>query len=277
VKEDRSSDTALGASVIRTVHQLLDDRPLILDDPVSPKLLAMETIEAIRANPDRHRKLQARGLRSHIVLRSRYAEDRLQEAVQHGVLQFINVGAGFDTFAFRQPMWARELQIIEVDHPASQQAKLAYFANRGLLAPANTRFVPLDLEKGNLLTCLVHNGVDLNKSTFFACLGVLAYLTPAAVRKVLEDTACLSEGSSIVLAFAPKDSNGKESEAAERAAQYGEPWLMYFTTEEMEGLLKTSGFSSVEFLSPETAAGLYYKGRSDLPAPRKTRICMARA
>jgi methyltransferase (TIGR00027 family) len=192
------------------------------------------------------------------------------------VLQFINVGAGFDTFAFRQPMWARDLQIIEVDHPASQQAKLAYFANRGLSAPANTRFVPLDLEKDNLLTILGQNGVCLNKTAFFACLGVLAYLTPAAARKVMEGTARLPEGSSIVFAFAPKDSKRKESKAAERAAQHGEPWLTYFTSNEMEGLLRASGFSSVTFLSPETAAALYYRGRSDLPAPRTTRMCVAR-
>jgi methyltransferase (TIGR00027 family) len=275
VKEDRPSDTALGASVIRTIHQLLDDRPPILDDPVSPKLLPAETVEAIRANPDRHRTLHARALRSHIVLRSRYAEDRLQEAVRQGVTQFINVGAGFDTFAFRQPTWAAELQIIEVDHPASQQTKLAHFASRGLSAPANTRFVPLDLEKDNLHAGLPQNGVDLDRPTHFACLGVLAYLTPTAVRKVFEDATRSPGGSSMVLAFAPRDSNGRQSEAAKRAAQHGEPWLSYFTTEEMEDLLKASGFALVEFLSPETAARIYYQGRSDLPSPRKTRMCMA--
>ncbi len=99
-------------------------------------------------------------------------------------------------------------------------------------------------------------------------------MTEAAVRMVLESAAHCPAGSSIVLAFASRDT-GRASEAAERAALHGEPWLTYFTTAEVERLLLQSGFSSVEFLLPETAARLYYAGRSDLPAPRKTRLCMA--
>ena len=35
----------------------------------------------------------------------------------------IVLGAGLDTFAYRQPRWAKHLAIIEVDHPASQAFK----------------------------------------------------------------------------------------------------------------------------------------------------------
>jgi methyltransferase (TIGR00027 family) len=279
VKDSRGSYTALGASVIRTVHQLIDSPPLILEDPISPLLLSKEAIERIKRNPARHQISQARGLRSHVVLRSRYAEDQLQQAVLSGVSQYINLGAGFDTFSLRQPAWTKGLRIIEVDHPASQRAKLKYFQNRGFSFPENTAFIPIDLEKADLIEELARGGVDLDRPVFVSCLGVLAYLSLQAVQKVFEGVARISAGSSFALAFAPKGLQGtvrRESGAAERAAEHGEPWLTYFTAEEVEALLKGCGFLEVEFLAAGKAAERYYKGRADLPAPRKTRLCMAK-
>jgi methyltransferase (TIGR00027 family) len=57
--------------------------------------------------------------RSVFVVRSRFVEDQLAEAVTAGVRQYVILGAGLDTFAYRQPAWARQIRIIEVDHPAS--------------------------------------------------------------------------------------------------------------------------------------------------------------
>ena len=278
MKNNRPSNTALGVSVVRTVHQLIDSRPLILDDPISPLLLSRETIEGIQENPTHHQTLEARGLRSHVVLRSRYAEDQMQQAIPSGIAQFVNVGAGFDTFCLRQPQWAENLRIIEVDHPATQAAKREYFSARGLSFPENTDFVPLDLEKGDLFEELAKGRIVLNAPTFFSCLGVLAYLSLAAIEKVLRSVAGMAAGSRLVLAFAPKSSDVTtegQSTAAERAAEQGEPWLTYFTMQEIEGMLRESGFSAVYFLTPGEAAERYYRGRTDLPAPRRTRLCLA--
>ena len=275
MEADRPSDTALGASIIRTVHQLIDDLPLILEDPISPKLLAEETLDGIRAWPARYRTPEAKGLRSHVVLRSRYAEDRLHRAVQSGVSQFVNLGAGFDTFAYRQPPWSGALEIVEVDHPASQEAKLGFFSDRGLLPPGNVRFVPLDMEGGNLIEALASANVDLRRPAFFACLGVLAYLTMDTVRGVFEGIAAFPKGTCLVLAFAPKDEKAAPSDGSRRAAIHGEPWLTYFTRDGIESLLKGSGFSRVDFLTQENASEQYYKGRTDLPPPRLARLCTA--
>src|SRR5271169_1673990 len=71
-----------------------------LDDPISPKLIDPEVIARILREPEKHNSRAARGLRSHIVLRSRYAEDELREAIFRGLKQFVNLGAGYDTFAY---------------------------------------------------------------------------------------------------------------------------------------------------------------------------------
>src|SRR5208337_5232029 len=114
MKDHLPSSTAMGVTVIRAVHQLIDQTPLILEDSISPQLLPAETLDAIQRHPSSFRSREQNGLRSHVVLRSRYAEDELRSAVGEGLTQVISLGAGYDTFAFRQPDWARHLRIVEV-------------------------------------------------------------------------------------------------------------------------------------------------------------------
>ena len=124
MRDGEGSSTALGVSVIRTVHQIVDDSPHILEDTVSQLLLDDATVGQIQRGSERFRSNEARSLRSHVVLRSRYAEDELHEAAIRGVRQFVSLGAGYDTFPYRQPEWAANLQILELDHPATQRTSV---------------------------------------------------------------------------------------------------------------------------------------------------------
>jgi len=280
MNEDRSSDTALGVTTIRAVHQVIDELPHLLEDPVSLLLLGEDAVRQIQGMPEQHQSMPSRALRSHVVLRSRYAEDKLSQAVESGIRQFINLGAGYDTFSFRQPPWARPLKIVEVDHPATQSAKMQLIKRVGIEKPNSVEFVPLDLESGDLHASLVKTSLKLALPTFVACLGVLAYLRPVTVHKVFQSIAGMAKGSEFVFAFAPTQTeaqrgNGESMTTAEKAAALGEPWLTRFDLEELRGELLKSGFGNVSFLIPADAEELYYKGRRDLPAPRRTRICRA--
>ena len=64
-------------------------------------------VRQIKNTRDHHQVLEARALRTHVVLRSRFTEDRLAEAVGRGITQYVILGAGFDTFAYRQPVWQK--------------------------------------------------------------------------------------------------------------------------------------------------------------------------
>lgn len=279
MKEDQSSATALGATTIRAVHQLIDDVPHILEDPVSVRLLGEDTVREIQSHPEEHRSFQARGLRSHVVLRSRYAEDELHQAVGSGITQFVSLGAGYDTFSVRQPGWAHSLRIVEADHPATQAAKIEHFKEAGVSFPSNVEFVPVDLENEDLRAALVKTSLDLSRPTFVACLGVLAYLHPETARRVFQAVATLPKGSKMVIAFAPRE-RGTEmrggTSTAEKAAAQGEPWLTRFDPMELRQELLNCGFGDIAFLSTDEAERRYYQGRRDLPAPRKVRVCLAR-
>jgi O-methyltransferase involved in polyketide biosynthesis len=106
VQDQIASRTALATSYLRAAHQLLDAEPLILKDPVALILLGPDAEKRIQDAVDRYMAPEAKALRSHVVLRSRYAEDRLKSSIERGVSQYIIVGAGFDTFAIRQPACA---------------------------------------------------------------------------------------------------------------------------------------------------------------------------
>lgn len=89
---------------MRAMHQVLDDDPKILDDPLAVALVDGSTRDEILAAPADTRPPE--WFRSIFVLRSRYTEDSLAEAVARGVKQYVLLGAGMDTFAYRQPVWA---------------------------------------------------------------------------------------------------------------------------------------------------------------------------
>ena len=271
--EEHASSTALGAAAIRAAHQVIDQVPHILEDPISPLLLKPAALKEITERPELYGSSAARGLRSHVVLRSRYAEDKLREAIGRGVRQFVSLGAGYDTFAYRQPSWAQHIAIVEMDHPATQREKQALFLSRGMSCPENLEFVPVDFELEKVLDVLLRTSIRRDLPVWMSCLGVLAYLRRETAFGIFRAVSAMPRGSGIVFAFA----GDSPSPVANRAADLGEPWLTRFSVEELKNGLRDSGLTDAEFLSPEESKERYYAIRTDLPAPRAVRLCAARS
>lgn len=275
MSDHQASRTALRTAYLRAAHQLFEAPPRIFDDPAALSLLGPAALQRIKDTADRYRTPASLALRAHVVLRSRFAEDRLAAAVLRGITQYVILGAGFDTFAFRQPPWAQALRIIEVDHSGTQAVKRSHLAAAGLTIPENTTFANLDFEHESLQDGLLRYQVSVGEPTFFSWLGVTMYLKEAAIDSVLRSVAAFPAGSEVVLTFAapPGDS---PSLLAERAASLGEPWLSYFEPDALDARLRGAGFSKVEFLSPAEAEARYFRPcPGDLPVPRRTNILFA--
>jgi len=272
------SRTALGTAYMRAAHQLMDGEPRILEDPVAVPLLGPVALRRINDAPDRYRTPEALALRAHVVLRSRFAEDRLASAMPRRIGQYVILGAGFDTFALRQPAWAMSLKIVEVDHAATQGEKRSRIAAAGLVMPGNVDFVDIDFEGESMRDGLARCGLSMNVPTFFSWLGVMMYLKEDAIDAVLRSIAAFPEGSEIVLTFrqAPEQGAGSPSLLADRVASLGEPFVSFFEPHELEAKLGGAGFSKVEFLSPAEAEERYFRQRpKDLPIPHRTSIASA--
>jgi methyltransferase (TIGR00027 family) len=252
------------------MHTLLDEEPKVLADPFARGLAGHASDEALVAAHDAHPLARMPWLRTQFALRNRYVEDELAGAVARGVRQYVILGAGLDSFAYRRPDLMRTLRVYEVDHPASQAWKRARVAELCLEVPAGLRYAPVDFERETLPDGLRAAGVDPGAPVFFSWLGVTQYLTREAVLRTLRDVAGFAgAGGTLVLEFiAPAAGLDPEEGAlvealAAGAARVGEPWLTFFTGAEMEAALRQAGFGVVEHLGPEEASARYLRGRTD--------------
>ena len=272
--ERGASRTALGVAALRALHLIADDEPKILRDPIAGRLLGDEGARSIQPG-GRARDASLKPLRAQVLLRSRYAEDRLAEAVKRGVRQCVILGAGLDTFAYRQPEWAAPLRLFEVDHSASQADKRARLERAGVAVPANLDYVAIDFETTSLRDGLAASALDFDQPTFFTCLGVMVYLTPEAVDAIFDLVASFPASSEIAFTYSPPQL--RPSATAARAAAQGEPWLSRISQGDLTRQLKRLGFADVAFLDYEQARRAYFPARrlDGLEPPRRGTIAAA--
>jgi methyltransferase (TIGR00027 family) len=270
----------MGVAWLNAAHQVIDSSPRILDDPVIVRIVGA-TVEAIADRRERFQAPWAREVRAHVVVRTRFAEQRLEEAVGRGVRQYVILGAGFETFAYRRPAWATDLRVFEVDQPGTQAVKRQRLIAAGVSVPHNLTYVPIEFETESLRDALHRGGVQLDQPAFFAWLGVTMYLTEPAIDAVLRTVVALPPSTEIAFTFAqppqPESDGRRGPSPAERAAEVGEPWVTFFEPDALERKLSTLGFLTVRFLAPPEASALYFQNRADnLPAPTRTSIVTAR-
>lgn len=281
MRENRPSQTAIGVAHLRAAHQLVDPAPLVFEDPLAVTVLGAGARERILDEPERYHAVGPRALRAHVVLRSRFTEDRLAEAVGRGVAQYVVLGAGLDTFAFRQPAWSATLRIFEIDHVDTQQFKQSMLADAMITTPPNVTFGAIDFEHESLTDGLQRIGVRSDVPTFFSWLGVTMYLPTAAIESALQAMAAFPAGSEVVLTFMqPPDeyeltATRYTTALAAAAAAAGEPFVSYLRPEDVEAMLRAAGFTSVSILDADDARARYFATADALPAPRRSSLAFA--
>ncbi len=262
------SRSALRVASLRAVHQLLDD-PIVLADPVALPILGAQAAAALRADPFALNDPLSRGLRAALVVRSRVAEDELARSVAAGVRQYVVLGAGLDTFAYRNVHRAAGLQVFEVDHPATQAWKRQALRDAAFEVPETTTFVPVDFEHGTLSDGLAQAGFRLDQPACLAWLGVSVYLTREAVLGTLRFAASLPAGSRIVFDYGVPAALLNPVERAIRAhleqqiTEQGEPWVSYFEPAELQAILLGLGFQTVLDQGADELNARYLARRKD--------------
>jgi len=262
----RPSTTAQRAALLRAVHQLLDD-PVIFADPIAGRLIGPAHAARLQGDLRDFERPDLRRLRASIAVRSRFAEEALGEAVRRGVRQYVVLGAGLDSFAYRNPFAG--LRVFEVDHPDTQQWKRHRLREAGIAIPESLTFVPVDFERQSLVEAFADGGIDTAQPAFVSWLGVTMYLTPDAVLRTLAELSTLGARSEVVFEYVvtpdrlPETSRSAITALAGRAAAAGEPWLAFFEPGKLTRALTELGFESVEDFGPEHTFDRYCRGRSD--------------
>jgi methyltransferase (TIGR00027 family) len=266
------SRTAFAVGMMRAMHHTIDREPWVVDDSISLRLFGDALRAQLEAEPDWRQDEPGNAMRGYILVRSAFAEARMRATAAHGVRQYVALGAGFDTFAYRQPAWLGDTRIFEVDAPPTQAEKRRMLALAGIPEPANVRFAAVDFETTPLGEGLRAAGFDPARPAFFSWLGVVPYLTRDAIDAVFRFVASLPPPSEIAFTFAPPNVS---EDLARRVAGLGEPFRTFFDPAEIAPMLRALGFGEVELLSPEAARAFLGERHDDLALATRMHVASA--
>jgi len=257
------SRTAWSAAEHRAAHQVLEGGR-IFSDPLAVRILGQDA-ETLARDAEQHP--ERRFMRIFIAARTRFAEEALAAEVERGVRQLVVLGAGLDTYAYRSPFRGC-LRVFEVDHPVTQAWKRERLRDAAIPLPESLTFAPVDFERQTLAEGLAAAGFDPAQQTFFTWLGVVPYLTEAAVWSTLTFLAGLPGGAHVVFDYSdPPDTLAPEARAYHdrRAAlveSLGEAWVTYFHPDALRVRLVALGFTEVEDLGLPQIAARYFPNRA---------------
>ena len=197
--------------------------------------------------------------------RAAFAENSLERAAQIGAGQYLILGAGYDTFAYRQPVWANALQIFEIDRPAAVKEKQERLEKAGITIPANVYYIEADFAKSTWHASLLqHKAFDCTKRSFSTALGVLYYLSEQDFYALLSNlSSILPKGSSLLFDYPDETSytakaGPQASKQAMLAEAANEKMLASYSYREMERLLAAHGFLVYEHLTPREMTAQYF-------------------
>ena len=296
---NKASITALMSAFGRGFHAENEEHP-VFRDHLAKKLMTAEEYAAVQGyildgaqffepeiDPAKQEptELLRRIVNVHIapspLCRAAYTEQALKAAALTGMKQYVMLGAGMDTFAFRKAEFLSKHRVFEVDHPLTQADKWKRITRAGWTVPDNLTFVPVDFTKDNVTQCLITAGFDPSVKSFFSWLGVTYYLSVEAIDTMF---AALSElcadGSTIVFDY-PDESF---FDACEKRVQNtimmakagGEPMQSAFGYNELEKLLEKHGFLIYELLTPDNIQkDIIDKAGADMKAFEHVNYCLA--
>jgi methyltransferase (TIGR00027 family) len=268
MRETKPSRTAFRVAIRRAAHQIFDT-PRVLDDPLAIRIIGAEYAARIAAGVAENSGVVSKSLRAFLVARSRYAEDELSRAVANGGRQYVVLGAGLDTFAYRNLHASSGLRVFEVDHPATQEWKREQLRAAAIDIPPETVFVPVNFERETISDGLQRTGFASNEKTFFSWLGVTPYLTDGAFTETISFIASMPTGSGVVFDYAVPRASLKFVERlvfdriAARVKASGEPFQLFFSPKHLADRLHQMGFTHLEDLGVDEINARYFAGRTD--------------
>lgn len=262
---DNAKPSSQAVAVWRAAHQLLE-QPLIFNDPLALNILGAAQPEVVY-KLESHKDPLSSAMRVAIAVRSRFAEDEREAAVELGVNQYVVLGAGLDTYAYRSKH--QNEQVFEVDLPGTQAMKITRLAQQEIKATCSVHYVACDFEAGELEQKLLSAGFDKDQKAFFSCLGVVAYLDLNAFEQTLRFIASCAPGSVLAFDYIVDPNNLSEIERivlnilSAQLAVGGEPLKGFFDPQILSKKLSDFGFSHIEDISPDYLNNRYLALRND--------------
>lgn len=277
----KAEKTGPGPMAFVALEQEFPEDKRIVNDRLARKILPL----GMRVSIDLKLKLmslgsmvkwterQMPGMWGGFMCRKRYIDDKLTEVVDSQINRVVNLGAGFDTRAYRLsalsgvPVW-------EADQPENINAKKMRLKKVLGQIPPNIKLVPMDFntdEPGDVLTA---NGFTVDEKTFFILEAVTQYLPEDNVRKTFDYLSKAQAGSRLVFTYIREDFlDGKalygHQYLYEKMIARDRSWLFGLSPQKVADFLSDYGWRLLEHYGYDDLAERYVKptGRALLSTP----------
>lgn len=276
---EKTSDTAEFAAACRAGPFAYPPGERPYQDPYAPLFISSPTYRFLSNNRTANRLMRIvldalyAGIVGEVLLRGRYSDEALGDALEAGVDQVVLLSAGYDSTALRFGLRNGDCSFYEIDHPATQARKREIIAQRDIPVPESVRFVACDYVVDSLGERLMAEGYDRKRPSFINWLAVTFYLSEEAVEETFGELRSLcAPGSRIVFNYLHRSViDESTSIAAARRAKWtrdhsDEPWTFGFDPEQLEGWLAKRGFRTIDHVSGAGLAHRYYPEGSPVKA-----------
>jgi methyltransferase (TIGR00027 family) len=267
--------TAQGVAKQRLIETIAGADKRVINDPFADSFVigsGFIKLMGHKLNVWLSKKL-APGFHEHLISRTKFIDELIEKSAVNGIEQYVILGAGYDSRAHRLEL-PSSLKIFEVDQPEVSDNKLAKLPKE-LPNSENVTYVNIDFSYQSLTTQLIDAGFDQKQSTIFTLEGVSQYITKEAVSSTIKELASLTKDANSIFFMSyvdelldknPEACFGKGYPSPEKkanlikslSAKVGEPWVSFYSYEEIESLLSQNGYSVEENLTLEDLNSLYF-------------------
>ncbi len=274
-KARSSSKTAEGIATLRLHESQRPEGERICYDPYAVHFISPEILEWIASNPDKvkasweQRERILPGIDNSVIARVRYFDDFVKRSVDEGLEQLVILGAGYDSRACRIE-GLKKIKVFEVDHPAMQAVKIEKIKEIFGSLPDHVTYTPADLGREDFGQKLLEMGYSQSKKTLFLMEGLLYYLPPEIVNKILSFISKNSgKDSAIIFDYYPQSvvDGSCELEVGRnlynQLIQYGEPLRFGIKEGSIEVFLMERGFSKIQNVTSDDYKKAYFHGANE--------------
>jgi len=275
MKEGQASRTAEYMALFRALESSLPAERRLFDDPFARDFLghSLAFVARLARLPGLSdpvlRIIDDRwpGARTSGVARTRFIDDAVGAALEEQLEQFVVLGAGFDSRAYRLP-GLRRITVFEVDHPDTLRRKRTALTRALGVFPEHVRFVPTDFNQDDLERAMAAAGYRESARTLFLWEGVTNYLGGAAVDATLRWCSRAAPGSRLLFTYVeraglenPQSFFGTEKLFATLAAA-GEAWTWGIEPCALPEFLAQRGLSLEQDVGAAEYRRLYWEERA---------------
>ena len=259
----RKDGTAQGVAKQRLIESLAKPNKRIICDPYADKFVLGASIIKLMGH-----KFSVwlgdkivPGMHEHLISRTRFIDDLIEESTHNNTNQYVILGAGYDSRAYRLKLPSK-LKIFEVDQPEVQERKLSKISDK-TSNMENVTYVSIDFNHQSLSEQLLNAGFDRNRATIYTLEGVSQYIEKEALKSTLKELAKLNPNSNSKIFISYVNKLFKKDPKAcfgmgylkpeksikfitDQAANVGETWISFYSPREIKDMLFQNNFTLIE-------------------------------